>query len=1038
MRFARFFTAALLINTLLLIPLPSVQALPSADPGFSPGFSSRTVSPAQTDIRVAVLAGIKTQLDQQNGTCFEQGGFSIGNYDKFAAAINRNMEEIVVGKPAIAWLKANSSSANSSHYAPWGGYGDAYIYFQFDPRTKITSTARQTMLHEMTHHIEYLNNLKQDSRKKDPKTGKVVNNPASERNTEYQDQVTAALVKWFKHDQALMKKELPLGTALSAWKSVERVLIDGEIGKFAGGNLHDRNLKDLTGFYADYEALVNFYKSGKCGEDLRLLMYLAPLVPQLDWKLDVTGPENVELGDEVTLSAKPFDSEIDPGDPDDVVLPKDLNARYRWRVPRREYQYGQTMKFTPTESIPYTVTVDLVVPFMGRNEPIAHGEFTVNVKPKAEKKPPPASTEFEATKVEFGGNVPGIWDGGNNPQGFEFKRQKASSYAPGECRWEGYVNSKVWGRLDHYSSPGPTEIDRKIADVTASNKAWGKTTTVAELNISGFKGKIVHSSVAWYAGGWSDAGFRPESVSIDGRGWAFKGKHVVEVGYDAGGNGCWTNSLKPFLMAQATAAQNESKAIIASLTIIERNKWVKVPYTGPPLTGQGATPAPTPTSAATPKPTSKPTPKPTLKPTPKPTSKPTPPRTNADTDKIAGWYKHRSGELRFPLLTGWKWERDQNEKDIDIIISPDEQIGIFVKEAVTNVAAGNENAALQKAAATVAKGYKGSVTQPATVGGAKAISVSAYDPADKQPIWFYLAVHGGRMYYFWAMMSPGTGNVQPPAVLKTILNRVEFLKPATSGGGTASTTPSGKEPYRFFNNGNIYGVRNGPTAPTSFKLSTPYMITAVITYHWNNAAGTSRPGNISIRSSTGKVYGPWQATGTPGQGGVKNANWNVKPNIVLPPGTYTIIDSDPATWAQNAQSNGAGHAFVEGYPSNAASSLGAESPGKPPFVTPAKPPAGNPKPPAGTYVTAVLENRSGEAVHIFPEGEGFGPANKIPPGGKREVRLLLGPTGRIKFVSGRNGNVIATKYWDGDPDNLNRFPRVVFDGRNLVVTTGLR
>lgn len=98
------------------------------------------------------------------------------------------------------------------------------------------------------------------------------------------------------------------------------------------------------------------------------------------------------------------------------------------------------------------------------------------------------------------------------------------------------------------------------------------------------------------------------------------------------------------------------------------------------------------------------------------------------------------------------------------------------------------------------------------------------------------------------------------------------------------------------------------------------------------------------------------------------------------------------------------------------------------------------KPPAtgGGYVTAVFQNLSSEAAHIFADGETFGPGNKIPPGGRREVRIKMPATGRIKFVVGRSGQVISTRNWDGDPGDLSRYPVVKFDGRQLVVTTGLR
>jgi hypothetical protein len=46
--------------------------------------------------------------------------------------------------------------------------------------------------------------------------------------------------------------------------------------------------------------------------------------------------------------------------------------------------------------------------------------------------------------------------------------------------------------------------------------------------------------------------------------------------------------------------------------------------------------------------------------------------------------------------------------------------------------------------------------------------------------------------------------------------------------------------------------------------------------------------------------------------------------------------------------------------------------------------------------------------------------------------------GRIKFIAGRGGQVLATKIWNGDPSDTNRFPHVFFDADGqLLVTTGL-
>lgn len=244
-------------------------------------------------------------------------------------------------------------------------------------------------------------------------------------------------------------------------------------------------------------------------------------------------------------------------------------------------------------------------------------------------------------------------------------------------------------------------------------------------------------------------------------------------------------------------------------------------------------------------------------------------------------------------------------------------------------------------------------------------------------------------------------------------------------------TPESGE-VEILNVNNIYGVSNKPTVATQFTLTKPHRITYVFTYHWNSARGTPRPGFIGFYNSAGQTFGPWQATGTPGQGGVPNANWEARPNVVLPAGTYTIAVSEMDTWSQNPQSGGRGFAVVKGVPA------GGEVVQPTPQPTPVKPTPTPVKPTEGVFVVAVFENRSGENTHIFVEGESFGPQNRLAPGEKREVRLKMPPGGRIKFYAGRNGQVLTTRYWDGDPDDTSRYPRIVFDGSRLIVTTGLR
>jgi len=114
----------------------------------------------------------------------------------------------------------------------------------------------------------------------------------------------------------------------------------------------------------------------------------------------------------------------------------------------------------------------------------------------------------------------------------------------------------------------------------------------------------------------------------------------------------------------------------------------------------------------------------------------------------------------------------------------------------------------------------------------------------------------------------------------------------------------------LFTSGNDLGVENGPRRPTVFKLGQTTTITSVLDYHWNGGRGAA-PGEIALRrAEDGKQFGPWQAVA---QQPALPVNWIVYPHLTVKPGTYTILDSDPATWAQNAASGNRGMSFVRGF-----------------------------------------------------------------------------------------------------------------------------
>jgi PKD repeat protein len=153
----------------------------------------------------------------------------------------------------------------------------------------------------------------------------------------------------------------------------------------------------------------------------------------------------------------------------------------------------------------------------------------------------------------------------------------------------------------------------------------------------------------------------------------------------------------------------------------------------------------------------------------------------------------------------------------------------------------------------------------------------------------------------------------------------------------------------LLNNWNVFGVQNGGAPPSFSTGGQPYCVRQLISYHWNNGLGKT-PGTIGLGvvqglGGAGKTLGPFKATSTSGQGGAPNVNWTAsipasgKPTVIN--GTYTCIDSDPASWSQNQQSGGRG--FCQVYGVKAVPTFGAPS-GKQPKPKPTKPKGNKPKP----------------------------------------------------------------------------------------------
>lgn len=121
----------------------------------------------------------------------------------------------------------------------------------------------------------------------------------------------------------------------------------------------------------------------------------------------------------------------------------------------------------------------------------------------------------------------------------------------------------------------------------------------------------------------------------------------------------------------------------------------------------------------------------------------------------------------------------------------------------------------------------------------------------------------------------------------------------------------------IFDNSITPPVENVPLKPAQFSLFETRKINRIQTLHWNNGQG-AKPGSIALQTKDRRLLGPWEAKGVKDEQGLANAYWEAHPGIELDAGTYTVLDSDPATWARNPVQGNIGVFKVFGQQSDAA------------------------------------------------------------------------------------------------------------------------
>jgi hypothetical protein len=150
----------------------------------------------------------------------------------------------------------------------------------------------------------------------------------------------------------------------------------------------------------------------------------------------------------------------------------------------------------------------------------------------------------------------------------------------------------------------------------------------------------------------------------------------------------------------------------------------------------------------------------------------------------------------------------------------------------------------------------------------------------------------------------------------------------TSATPTYTCGPLSAE-RKLFDNWNDGVVSGGGSAPTFSTDGSPFCLIAIEDYHYNNHAG-SAPGSIGLTASTPSTsgsLGPFPAVGS-GVGAAANEDWTATPPsgaIEILDGTYRCMDSDPATWSEDAESNGLGFCDVEVVPATTTGAVTATS-----------------------------------------------------------------------------------------------------------------
>jgi hypothetical protein len=215
-----------------------------------------TLTPYRDSSIDTAMRGVDQYLHRFDQTTFGKA-ISLGDPMLFDAASRKNLTQVIDGATGKALCDARPKGGANGYHS--SSLGSAEIAFPFETATPDTKTSwknRQTMTHEMTHHIEWLNGSK-----------RWYTWTGSERNTLYQDRVTDLLGNWSVAEARLTdpNSQDTAADMLFRWQQFEDGLRALEQGSSeTGGYPPDANLDQLTGFRVRFTEIRGYYLSDAC------------------------------------------------------------------------------------------------------------------------------------------------------------------------------------------------------------------------------------------------------------------------------------------------------------------------------------------------------------------------------------------------------------------------------------------------------------------------------------------------------------------------------------------------------------------------------------------------------------------------------------------------------------------------------------------------------------------------------------------------------------------------------------------------------